>query len=55
MGMQTNPDISPDMSGHERCEQFDSNAINNSFLSSKSHLNLIIYLLVFSMSKGLAK
>ena len=39
------------MSGHERCEQFDTKAINNSFLSSKSRLNLIGFLYEFGASK----
>ena len=36
--------FSYDMSGRERCEQFDTKSINNSFLSSKSGLNLIGFL-----------
>ena len=33
-----------DTSGHERYEKFDIKAINNSFLSSKSRLNLVGFL-----------
>ena len=37
-------DFFQDMSGHERCKQFDTKAINHSFLSSKSRLNVIGFL-----------